>query len=265
MNKKTKLVLDLLKPKASSLGFSKEELEGVATNIANNLVVDDDAADDVLSEAVTKAVDAAMPFLELSQKNANRIIQKNKEEREKAEAEAKKAAAEARKKAEEEAAKKAKEEEERKRAEEEGLQKFYESGWAKNMKAENEKLAKQLKAQQEAAQKAQEEFNSFREEFKAMKAERTKADREKKLESLLNGTGVFGERIKKNFARMSFDTDEDFNEFIDGVQDDIKAFNQERADKGLEKLGTPAKGEQEEIGKVEPMTDAEVDALANIM
>ena len=276
MNKKTKLVLELLKTKASSLGFNKEELEGAATTIAGNLTVGDDATDEELNAAAEKAVAVYLPILELSQKNANRIIQKNKEDREKAEAEAKRkaeeeAAAKAKKKAEEEAAakaeaeRKAKEAEELQKAEEEGLKKFYESTWAKNMKAENEKLAKELKAQKESAAKTLSEFEAFRTEFNSMRAERTKASREKKLSDVLEGTGVFGERIKKNFSKMSFDTDEDFNEFLGGVQEDIKAFNQERADKGLDRLGAPAEGEKKEPGKVEPMSDAEADALAAIM
>ena len=272
MSKKTKLVLDLLKPKAQSLGFTKEELEGVAENIANNLGLDDDATDEALNAAAAKAVDAQMFYLELGQASANRIIQKEKEKREKAEAEAKRKAeeeaaakAEEERKAKEEAERKAKEEEERKKAEEEGYKKFLESDWAKSMKEENETLAKQLKAQQEAAKKQNEEFLAFRDEFNQMKADKVKADREKRLNGLVEGTGVFGERIKKNYSKMSFDSDDDFNEFITGVQEDIKAFNQERADKGLDKLGNPAAGGAEEPGKTEPMSDAEVDALAAIM
>jgi hypothetical protein len=272
MNKKTKLVLDLLRPKAAPLGFSKEELEGVARNIADNLSLDDDVTDEVLTEAATKAVDAAMPLLEMSQKNANRIIQKNKEEREKAEAEAKKKAeeeaaakAEEERKAKEEAERKAKEEAERKKAEEEGLARFLESDFAKNMKAENKKLAEQLKAQQAAAQQAQAEFASFRDEFNAMKAERLKATRQSRLDELVKGAGVYGERIKKNYAKMTFDSDADFDEFCSGIEEDIKAFNQERADKGLETLGTPATGGLHDSVSAEPMSDEEADALAAIM
>ena len=255
MNKKTKLVLDLLKPKAKSLGFTKEELEGVAEKIADNLGLDDDATDEALTAAATKAVDAQMFYLELSQKSANRIIQKNKEEREAAEAEAKK-------KAEEEAAAKAEKErkakEEAERNENENLQKLLDSEWAKGIKSENAKLAKMIEDQKA-------EFASMMSELNAVKAERVKAQRENKLKEILEGTGVFGERIKKNYAKMSFDTDADFDEFVSGVQEDINAFNQERADKGLDKLGIPATGEKTEDGKVEPMSDAEVEALAAIM
>lgn len=291
MNKKTKLVLELLKTKASSLGFNKEELEGIATNIANNLGVEDDATDEAMNTAVTKAVDAYMPILEFSQKNANRIIQKNKEEREKAEAEAKRIAeeeaakkaaaeAEAKKKAEEEAAmkkaeeeRKAAEEAARKEAEEAGFKKLLESEWAKGLKQENETLAKQLKEQtaalkkqQEEAKKQLEEFTAFRNEFNAMKADRLKATREQRLDELVKDAGVYGKRIKANYALMNFDTDEKFENFLSGVKEDINAFNQERADKGLDTFKVPGTGEpKKDDGKVEPMSEAEVDALAAIM
>ena len=291
MNKKTKLVLDLLKTKASALGFNKEELEGAAVAIAGNLGVDDDATDEAMNAAVEKAVAVYMPILELGQKNANRIITKNKEEREKAEAEAKKKAeeeaarkaaeeAEAKKKAEEEAAakkaeeeRKAAEEAARKAAEEAGFQRLLDSDWAKGLKAENENLAKQLKEQtaalkkqQEEAKKQLEEFNAFRNEFNTMKADRLKATRESRLDELVKDAGVYGKRIKENYGLMTFNTDEDFEKFLGGVQDDIKAFNQERADKGLDTIRVPGTGGAEEKKPEEkPMSEAEIDALAAIM
>lgn len=283
MNKKTKLVLELLKTKASSLGFNREELEGAAKTIADNLGVDDDATDEVMNAAAEKAVAVYMPILELSQKNANRIITKNKEEREKAEAEAKRKAeeeaarkaaeeAEAKRKAEEEAAAKKAEEAARKAAEEAGFQRLLDSDWAKGLKAENENLAKQLKEQTNAYKKQQEEFkkqleefNAFRDEFNTMKADRLKATRENRLEELLKDAGVYGERIKKNYAKMSFDSDEDFEEFLGGIKEDIKAFNQERADKGLDTFSVPGTGGAKQDTKEEPMSEAEIEALAAIM
>ena len=290
MNKRTKLVLELLKTKASSLGFNKEELEGAATAIAGNLGVDDDATEEAMNAAAEKAVAAYLPILELSQKNANRIITKNKEEREKAEAEAKKKAeeeaarkaaeeAEAKRKAEEEAAtkkaeeeRKAAEEAARKAAEEAGFQRFLDSELFKNMKQENENLAKQLKEQsaamkkqQEEAKKRMEEFETFRNEFNTMKADRVKASRQTRLDELVKDAGVYGERIKKNYAKMTFDSDEDFEDFLGGITEDIKAFNQERADKGLDSLGAPGTGGAREKEKDEPMSEEEIDALAAIM
>lgn len=255
MNKKTKLVLELLKTKASSLGFNKEELEGAANTIASNLGVDDDATDEALNAAADKAVAVYIPILELSQKNANRIIQKNKEEREKAEAEAKR-------RAEEEAAAARAEEAARKAAEEASFQRT--NGY--------DDLAKQLKEQSESLKKREAEYkkqfeqlDAFRKELDLMKAERVKATRESRLDELVKDAGVYGKRIKENYGLMTFKTDEDFDKFLDGVQDDIKAFNQERADKGLDKIRVPGVGGSKEDEKQEAMTEAEIDALAAIM
>lgn len=290
MNKKTKLVLDMLKTKASSLGFNKEELEGAATTIASNLGVDDDATDEALNAAAEKAVSVYLPLLEMSQKNANRIITKDKEAREKADAEARKKAeeeaahkaaeeAEAKQKAEEEAAakkaeeeRKAAEEAARKAAEEAGFQRFLDSELFKGMKQENENLAKQLKEQtaalkkqQEESKKRMEEFETFRNEFNTMKADRIKQTRENRLDELVKDAGVYGKRIKENYGLMTFKTDEDFEKFIGGVEEDIKAFNQERADKGLDSLGAPGTGGERKDETLEAMSDAEADALAAIL
>lgn len=291
MNRRTKLVLELLKTKASALGFNKEELEGAASQIAGNLAVNDDASEEELNAAIEKAVAVYLPFLELSQKNANRIIQKNKEEREKAEAEAKRKAeeeaarkaaeeAEAARRAEEEAAakkaedeRKAAEEAAKKAAEEAGFKKLLDSEWAKGLRAENEKLAKRIKEQdnlikeeREAAKKRMEKFEEFQREFETMRAERLRLNRESRLNEIVKDAGVFGKRIRENYTKMSFESDEDFDKFLSDIKEDINEFNQERADKGLALLGTPASGETEPPGgKAEPMSDAEVDALASIM
>jgi hypothetical protein len=91
-------VLSLLKPKTASLGFTNEELEGVAENIARTL------KEGATNEQINQAIDSALPFLQMSQKAVTRIVnakeEKSKKEREEAEAK--------RKAEEEEAAKKAK-------------------------------------------------------------------------------------------------------------------------------------------------------------
>lgn len=67
---KTK-VIERLKPKAASLGFTKKELEGVTDIIVRNL--QEDASD----ESVDEEIDKALQFLEISQSMANRVINAN--------------------------------------------------------------------------------------------------------------------------------------------------------------------------------------------
>lgn len=67
---KTK-VIERLKPKAASLGFTKKELEGVTDIIVRNL--QEDASD----ESVDEEIEKALQFLEISQSMANRVINAN--------------------------------------------------------------------------------------------------------------------------------------------------------------------------------------------
>ena len=298
MDRITKLVSEILKPKASSLGFNKEELESVAETLANNLNLDESISDEEAKEAVTKSVDAYLPLLQISQKNANRIITKSKEDaerevkereerlaKEKAEREAKeKADKEAREKAEKEAKEKAEREEKERKLNETFNEKPKEdpknddksNALFENVNVligENKKLSEQLKLQSdlitkitEESKKRESEFKKFRDEFNTIRSNQVKESRAKRLDDLLKDTGVFGERIKKNYARMSFDKDEDFDTFLTDIKGDIEAFNQERANQGLDKMGISAVGgDSHKDEKPEAMTDAEIEALAAIM
>lgn len=71
-----KKVLQVLKPKVSSLGFTKDELKGVAETISANLT------DESTEEQITEAVDAVIPYLKVSQSVATRVINKKREEEE---------------------------------------------------------------------------------------------------------------------------------------------------------------------------------------
>ena len=73
MNKE-QLVLLALKPKVKAFGFNKNELKGVAAKIANNLTLEEDASEEDINEAIDNAIDAVLPYLEMGQKQANRVI-----------------------------------------------------------------------------------------------------------------------------------------------------------------------------------------------
>lgn len=78
MNKIEKLVLQILKPKTKSLGFNAAELKTIAEHIAKGIKADDDAEEDDIKQDIETAVEAALPFLEAAQKNANRIIEEHR-------------------------------------------------------------------------------------------------------------------------------------------------------------------------------------------
>ena len=112
-------------------------------------------------------------------------------------------------------------------------------------------------------------FKSFREQqearFAALEGEKVSNLRKAKLEALLKDTGTFGSRTLKSFSKMSFESDDDFEEFYSDVEEDLKNYNQERADAGLATLATPPAAGNKVSGKQDkPFSDEEIDALADL-
>ena len=55
-----------MKTKTKALGFNRKELEGLALKIDKNLELEEDASDEDVDAAIETAVEAALPFLEVS-------------------------------------------------------------------------------------------------------------------------------------------------------------------------------------------------------
>lgn len=128
--------------------------------------------------------------------------------------------------------------------------------------------AKQSKKKPKKNDDEPEWFKSFREQqetrMSKLEGEKVTTSRKAKLETLLKDSGSFGQRTLKGFARMKFDSDEEFEEFFEEVEGDLEAYNQERADAGLATVSKPlGKGEEKKGGKPKEMTDAEIDALVD--
>lgn len=70
---KTK-VLQAMKPKVASLGFTKEEIESVVETISGTL------QEDASEEQINAQVDAVIPYLKLSQSAVTRIVNAKKKE-----------------------------------------------------------------------------------------------------------------------------------------------------------------------------------------
>lgn len=223
MNKEL-LVFQSLKPRVKALGFNKNELKGVAAQIANNLDLEDDATEDDVNAAIEKAIDAVVPFLGFSQKQANRVINDYKKAN----------------------GKPVEEEED----DEE------ESNSTKKTKPNKEETP-------EWAQLLVKQIEKLEGELTAVKAKEKTASRKDKLSAILKDAGSYGTRTMKNFAKMKFETDEEFEEFLEEVETDLEAYNQERANIGLGKLGgSPNTGKGAE--KKELLTDDEIKELANL-
>ena len=208
---KTK-VLEDLKPKAASLGFNDEELSSASENIAGTL------KEDATNEEIAAAVDAALPYLKLSQSAANRSIERFKTQFEKDHP--------TKTKEQEEAERKAKEEAERKE------------------KEEKERLSKQepeyFKKYREDMEKR---FTALEDENKKLKAEKQETEfRERAVAGL--------EDVDEDFYQMllgskKFKDNDDVDAFVAEVKSKWEKLNEKFGKKPLAsmrppKTGTPA-------------------------
>jgi len=185
---KTK-VLERLKPKAASLGFTKKELEGVSDLITRNL--QEDASD----ESVDAEIEKAIQFLEMSQSMANRVIN------------------------------------------------------ATISKTKTQKGAETNDSEGEVEQPDDEPtwFKKYREQqeqrlFQLENAKIAESRRERFEKSLTGLLPKQKEDKLKDFDRMAFKDEEDFNNYLEEKSAMVSAINQELANEGLDKMSAPPAG-----------------------
>lgn len=231
MKKKTKLVFNVLKLKSKALGFNKDELEGIAADVANNFELDEEASDEDVNAEIEKQIDAVLPFLKIAQKSAQRTIQNFKDSQDLDDDE------------------------------------VYDDD---DDPAGNKKpIRKQKKEKEEQApawaQALITQNKALQTEILGLKSERENDGRRSKLKALLKDKGTFGKTVLKNFDKMKFENESEFDDFYDGVVEDLAAIDQERANEGLGKLGAPAAQRKPKKEEVEVIKDDEIDELAETM
>lgn len=226
-----------LKPKVKAFGFNKKELKGLAAKIAENLESTEDASDEDVNAEIDEAIEAVLPFLALGQSYANRLV-----------GEAKKNDGENDDNDEEED------------GEDATSSKQTGKSTKKSTKAKDDEEPKWFKTYRETMEK----------KFADLEGTRTTETRKGKLEKLIKDSGltdkdVFGKQILKGFARMSFENDDDFDEYFSEIEESVKSYNQELADKGLG--GTPPGAGNGGKGGAElpELTDAEIDSIIETM
>ena len=228
MKKKTKLVFNVLKLKSKALGFSKEELEGIAADVANNFELDEEASDEDVNAEIEKQVDAVIPYLKIAQKTAQRTIQKFKDSDDNDDEDT--------------------------------------NPDGTGIKEDNHKSEKVLEEKVPAwAQALITQNKALQTEILGLKSERETDGRRSKLKALLKDKGTFGKSVLKSFDRMKFENESEFDDFYDGVVEDLAAIDQERANEGLGKLGAPTGPNRKEEGIPDVLKADEIDALAETM
>lgn len=231
MKKRTKQVLVILKPKSKAFGFSREELEGIAADVANNLELDEEASDEDVNAEIEKQVNAVLPYLKIAQKTAQRTIQSFKDSQDLDDDEVDDD--------DDDHAGNKKPIRKPKREKDEQV-----PAWAQALITQNKALQT---------------------EILGLKSERENDGRRSKLKALLKDKGTFGKTVLKNFDKMKFENESEFDDFYDGVVEDLAAIDQERANEGLGKLGAPAAQRKPKKDEVEVIKDNEIDELAETM
>lgn len=132
---------------------------------------------------------------------------------------------------------------------------------AQALKDKESELAKtaEERAAQEAAQKAAEDaskgggneqepswFKQYREQqdkrLTAIETEKTSSTRKKRLEEITKDIGSLGIKVLKDFGRMTFDTDDAFEEYLEETRSDIETAKQEESNQGLAGSTRPGGG-----------------------
>lgn len=238
-----KKVLEILKSKTQSFGFNKEELKSVAEIIVEQLDIDEEASDEDVEAEITKAVNQYLPFIQLSQSMATRVINKklsqkkddNKDD-DKKDNDKKDDDVDNNEDKDDKSSKKDKDEKE--------------PEWAKALKEMSETI------------------KTLSSTIGSMKQEKKTQSREERLSELLKDAGAYGNSIMRNFKRMSFDSDEAFEEFFTETEDELADFLKEQKDNSKQdNLSKPPRARVfgGDRNKKEVLTDKEIDALADVL
>lgn len=235
MNERLKKVLLLLKPKSKALGFNKRELQGIAATIADNLTSAEDASDEDVNEEIEKVIESVLPYLSFGQSQANRILDEWKKNH----------------------------------PSETDVDDDENDNESINTSRKNIKPGKKKDNQQNNGEETPEwakgmlqTIETLTGKLAALEGEKISNTRKSKLEALLKGSGTFGTRTLKSFGKMKFENDDDFEDFYSEVEEDLKAYQQERADAGLQTMVTPP-GAGKNNKNNEPYSDKEIEAMAD--
>ena len=222
------LILKVLKTKAKDLGFNEGELQSVAAVCAGNLTVTEETEEAERDAAINDIVDkVAIPILKSSQSASSRAIAAYKKAH---------PVTEPKKPGEGEG----NDDDPSKKKPGAGEQTDEMPAWAKAL---------------------QDKISALEKENGELRTQRVSTGRKERLQELVKDTGRFGENFLKNFDRMTFKDDADFDEYLASVKTEVDGYKQDLANHGLESLGNPpAPDKSKENDK--KLTASEIDAVA---
>lgn len=233
MDRKQQVLLKL-KPKVKAFGFNKKELMSVAAKIADNLTSEEEASEEDVNAEIDTQINAVLPYLQVSQSHANRVIEESRRKNDDGETD-----------------------DDDEDSDDDTSTTTRQTGSGKNPKNKGKE-----NDAPDWAKGMMQTIQNLSNEIVTLKGDKVTSSRKSKLESILKDTGTFGTRSLKSFSKMKFENEEEFDEFISDVEEDLKAYNQERADAGLSSMGIPpVSGTGKQAKKEEVLTDSEIDAI----
>jgi hypothetical protein len=233
MDLKKKVFLKL-KTGAQAFGYKRDELMSVAAHIADNLKLDENASEEDVEDAVDAAVSDCIPFLKYGQSMATRVINdsKSKDDHDDDDDDDDSGNGTG-----------STSKEPKKSQKTTSTPKDETPAWVKELQKSVETLANQVET---------------------MKGEKVTTGRKERLSKLLADTGTYGEAALKNFERMSFKDDDDFDDYFTSVEEDLAKFKQQMADSGLAHLTNPPTPKQDKPkGEDKVFTDEQLEEIAS--
>lgn len=249
----SKQVSERMKPKVKAFGFTKKELESVAATIANNLELEDNASEDDVNAAIDAQIDAVTPFLQIGQTMSNRVLQSYRD------------AHPDRTDDDDDNGDDDDDDDDdpKKKGHQQDRQQPRKKGDKQSRDDDESPMEKFMREMKDQMAAMSTQMSSMNNELVGMKADKVATTRKGRLEELLKDTGSFGQRTLRAFSRMTFKDDDEFDSYFEEVKADLDAYNQERANEGLDKLGTPPGG-NDKPKEDNPISDADVEAIAGL-
>lgn len=215
-------VIVKLKPKVASLGFSRLEVEGAASRIASNL------AEDASDEDIDAAIDAVLPYLELAQTSANRIINKAKD----GDGKKSKTTGE---------------------SDDDGASKSDDDG-KKAPESAGANLHNVDELKKVLGGIMSEALSPITKRLEAIEGGKIADTRLAKVQEIAKKVGgLYEKNLLKNFGRMTFESDDDFQSYLDEMKADVETYVQENSNEGLGKSPKPKGASGGGNGTIDPV------------
>lgn len=227
-------VFKVLKPEVQAFGFNRDELMSVAAHIANNLQLEDDASEEDTTEAIKAEVEKVKPLLKFGQSMATRVINDSKPKNDP--------------------------NDDYDDDDDDG--EVVKSQKKQSKASESKKSTEDKDAMPSWASDLVNSITALKSQVEQYGAEKISTSRKGKIQEVVKDSGVFGARVLKNFEKMTFANDEEFEDFLSEVEEDLSAYKQELADSGLSHLGNPPATKKKVVEKEESLTDEQIEELA---